>query len=250
MASSVSPARNSGEEVKAEVDRTVPQGRWVFDEKVTQVFDNMLERSIPQYEVMRRAVFDCGSQFISRGSTIVDCGASRGEAIAPFVGALDGDGRFVCVEASDPMAHALRQRFAGSPVEIHHRDMKDFYPEVHADLTLAVLTLQFIPIEHRQRIIRRIYEHTAPGGALILVEKVLGADSELNELMVGLYHQYKIRHGYSREDVDRKALSLEGVLVPVTANWNVELLEQAGFQRVDCFWRWMNFAGWIAVKTG
>ncbi|GAB7188362.1 hypothetical protein ATKI12_8193 [Kitasatospora sp. Ki12] len=31
---------------------------------------------------------------------------------------------------------------------------------------------------------------------------------------------------------------------------NVELLGQAGFQRVDCFWRWMNFAGWIAVKTG
>ncbi|MCX5247148.1 methyltransferase domain-containing protein [Streptomyces sp. NBC_00201] len=236
-----------------EVDRVVPQGRWTFGPEVTSVFDNMLARSIPQYEVMRHIVFACGSEFVRQGSTIVDCGASRGEAIAPFVAALQGDGRFVCLEASEPMAKALRQRFAvgcaeGS-VEVHQQDMRDFYPDVQADLTLAVLTLQFIPIEHRQRIMRQIYDHTAPGGALVLVEKVLGSDSDLNNLMVKLYHQLKMQNGYSPEDIDRKALSLEGVLVPVTADWNVELLRQAGFHRIDCFWRWMNFGGWIAVKS-
>jgi tRNA (cmo5U34)-methyltransferase len=44
------------------------------------------------------------------------------------------------------------------------------------------------------------------------------------------------------------ALSLEGVLVPVTAAWNEYLLRSAGFSHVDCFWRWMNFAAWVAVK--
>lgn len=235
-----------------EIDRVIPLGRWAFDAEVMKVFDNMLERSIPHYEEMRRLVFACGSQFVQPGSTIVDCGASRGEAIAPFVEKLLGIGRFICIEASEPMAESLRQRFfvggTDSKVEIHQKDIRDFYPDVLANLTLSILTLQFIPIEHRQRLIRRIYENTAPGGALILVEKVLGADSELNELMVGLYHEHKMQHGYSREDIDRKALSLEGVLVPVTAQWNIELMEQAGFQRIDCFWRWMNFAGWIAVK--
>jgi len=38
------------------------------------------------------------------------------------------------------------------------------------------------------------------------------------------------------------------VLVPVTAEWNEGLLRQTGFQQVDCFWRWMNFAGWVGVK--
>jgi hypothetical protein len=67
-------------------------------------------------------------------------------------------------------------------------------------------------------------------------------------LAVRLYHEHKMRQGYTRDAIDRKALALEGVLVPVTAQWNVELLKQAGFQQVDCFWRWMNFGGWIAVK--
>jgi tRNA (cmo5U34)-methyltransferase len=43
-------------------------------------------------------------------------------------------------------------------------------------------------------------------------------------------------------------MSLEGVLVPVTARWNEELLHQEGFASVDCFWRHLNFAGWVAVK--
>jgi len=48
--------------------------------------------------------------------------------------------------------------------------------------------------------------------------------------------------------VSRKKESLEGVLVPVTARWNEQMLEEAGFRHVDCFWRWMKFAGWVAVK--
>jgi 4-aminobutyrate aminotransferase/(S)-3-amino-2-methylpropionate transaminase len=39
------------------------------------------------------------------------------------------------------------------------------------------------------------------------------------------------------------------VLVPLTARWNEEALLSAGFREVDSFWRWMNFAGWVAVKA-
>mgnify|MGYP001601651293 CR=1 FL=1 len=66
--------------------------------------------------------------------------------------------------------------------------------------------------------------------------------------MVDAYHELKERHGYSREEIDRKRLALEGVLVPVTARWNEDMLRRAGFREVDCVWRWMNFAGWGAVK--
>jgi hypothetical protein len=36
-------------------DQTIPSERWEFDGDVTEVFDDMLARSIPQYEVMRQA---------------------------------------------------------------------------------------------------------------------------------------------------------------------------------------------------
>ena len=235
-------------------DSVQPSGPWKFDAEVARVFDNMLQRSIPQYDAMRQAVFNLGSQFLRPGDTVVDLGASRGEAIAPFVGLLGEAGCFVCVEAAEPMRLVLSDRFAeqitAGTVRIVPDDLRHAYPDVKAALTLAVLTLQFTPIEHRQRIVKRIFDATRPGGAVILVEKVLGEGADVSDLLVREYHLFKQGNGYSREDVDRKALSLEGVLVPVTARWNQELLAQAGFHQVECFWRWMNFAGWIAIKAG
>ena len=90
---------------------------------------------------------------------------------------------------------------------------------------------------------------TLPGGALILVEKVLGKSADLDRAMVDVYYAYKRRMGYTQEEIDRKRLSLEGVLVPVTAEWNEDLLRTAGFRRVDCVWRWSNFAAWLALKA-
>jgi len=69
-----------------------------------------------------------------------------------------------------------------------------------------------------------------------------------NQAEVELYYEYKKRHGYSLEEIQRKRMALEGVLVPLTAAWNEEMLRLSGFTQADCFWRWMNFAGWIAIK--
>src|SRR6185295_16417361 len=67
--------------------------RWEFDEGVTRVFEDMLDRSIPQYRVMRDLVTALGSRALSggeakhrgAGQAILDVGCSRGDAVAPFV---------------------------------------------------------------------------------------------------------------------------------------------------------------------
>ena len=117
-----------------------------------------------------------------------------------------------------------------------------------AQVILSVLTLMFIPIEYRQQVVDKCYQALPEGGALIVVEKILGETGNLNNLYVNEYLRMKEKNGYSQEQIDRKRHSLEGVLVPLTATWNKQLLTSAGFRYIDCFWRWMNFAGWIAIK--
>jgi tRNA (cmo5U34)-methyltransferase len=233
-------------------DTVMPQGAWTFDADVAHVFDDMLQRSIPQYDVMRRTVFELACAFVKDNGTIVDLGCSRGEALAPFVQKFGAYNRYVGIDVSEPMLDAARERFQGmikaGLVDIRSCDLRVEYPPARACVTLCVLTLQFTPIEHRQRILRRIYEHTQLGGALILVEKVLGATADLDALMIDRYYTMKAENGYTQEQIARKRLSLEGVLVPVTAKWNEELLKGAGFVQIDCFWRWCNFAAWVAVR--
>ncbi len=230
------------------LDQVIPKDKWEFDKDVTDSFENMLERSIPQYELMRKTCFDLGCKFIQKNTHILDLGCSRGDAIQPFVSLYGNDNRYYGIDISDPMLEIAKERFKNNLVTIQKLDLREHFPPVVASLILSILTIQFIPIEYRQKIIYNIYEHLYKNGAFIFVEKVLGADSVINESMVELYYNMKSDNGYTNEQIERKRLSLEGVLVPVTAKWNEELLKQAGFRYIDCFWRWMNFAGWIAIK--
>lgn len=233
-------------------DEVAPAGKWAFDADVTAAFDDMLARSIPQYEVMRKACFDVGSKFVTPNTTVLDLGCSRGEALAAFVERFGACNSFVGVEVSQPMLTAFKEKFRGlidaGIVKAKNSDLRKEYPPVRASLTLCVLTLQFVPIEHRLKVVSNMHKHATEGGAVVLVEKILGSSADLDSAFAGVYYDMKKTNGYTQDQIDRKKMSLEGVLVPVTAKWNEELLRGAGFSQVDCFWRWMNFAAWVAIK--
>jgi tRNA (cmo5U34)-methyltransferase len=239
--------------MQTQIDHVQPGNKWQFDGDVAACFDDMLARSIPQYDVMRAAVTDVAARYVQPNTHIVDIGCSRGEALAPLLDRFGAANRFMGLDVSDPMIQAAKDRFKGwidnGVVNVWKHDLRNgLPPNVLPSVVLSVLTLQFTPIEYRQKIVRSVYKRLRPGGAFILVEKILGECADLDDLMVEIYYAMKHANGYTADDIARKRMSLEGVLVPVTAKWNEQLLQSAGFCEVDCFWRWMNFAGWVAVK--
>lgn len=230
-----------------EKDNIIPEGKWTFDEKVTDVFSDMLERSIPNYDTMRNLVYTIGRNFIKCG-LVTDIGCSNGLAIEKMVEAFPNT-RFVCTDVSEPMLNACRLKYKDNPrVNVLYHDMRDGMVSTDNDLVISCLTLQFTPIEYRQDIIQSVYDSLNSEGAFILVEKVLGNSARLDNIFVNEYYNIKRENGYTNELIKSKRKSLEGVLVPLTANFNEHLLRQSGFSKVDCFWRCLNFAGWVAIK--
>lgn len=234
-----------------DIDQTIPNGQWKFDEKVTKVFDNMLERSIPGYLDMRNLTTSLAVKYAIPGTAIVDLGCSRGGSLIPIIKAVSRNHKFIGVEISEAMRNSCigaLNEIEDLDFEILDLDLRDSYPKDSASVVLSILTLQFIPIEYRQEILARAFRSLVPGGAIILVEKILGFDAHINRTFVDLYYQIKGENGYTEEQINSKRKSLEGVLVPVTASWNEQLLQESGFKHVDCFWRNLNFAGWIGIK--
>lgn len=234
-------------------DNVMPDGKWEFNQEVTDCFGEMLERSIPAYADMRELVKRIGKRFVKRKTTIVDLGCSTGEAVQPFISAFGCQNQYKLYDVSEPMLEACREKFKGWINEgfltVESFDIRNGLPPMLVtSLVLSVLTLQFTPIEYRQKIIQSVYDSLEPGGALILVEKVLGNDFALDSMMVDEYYRIKAENAYTQEQISAKRKSLEGVLVPITAHWNEQMLRDAGFRHIDCFWRYLNFAGWVAIK--
>lgn len=236
------------------LDQTRPAdgAKWAFDADVTAVFDNMLARSIPAHDEMRRLTFEIGRTFVRDGSDVIDLGCSRGAALVPFAKEFGARVRCLGLDESKPMLDAARERLGdeidAGTVQILEHDLRAGLPaDILPSLTLAILTLQFVPIEHRQRLVADVYCRTQSGGAMIVVEKILGPDAAADRLLVEHYYRLKGGNGYTSDQIAAKRRSLEGVLVPLTAAGNVALLEAEGF-RVTQFWQHLNFAGWLAVK--
>jgi tRNA (cmo5U34)-methyltransferase len=232
------------------VDMVNPDGRWGFNQDVTNAFDDMLKRSIPEYELMRASVNDLIKKYMKKETCVMDLGCSRGEAIAPLVEEFASND-FICCDMSVPMLEVAEKRFKKHKnVSVHNIDLRNNFPspQMVTSVILSVLTIQFTPIEYRLQILKNVYDTLQEGGCFILVEKVIGNSADLDRNFKDVYYKMKKDNGYSEEQISRKRLSLEGVLVPVTAKWNEEMLRTSGFTQIDCFWRWMNFAGWIAVK--
>jgi len=229
----------------------LPEGkRWAFDESVAACFEDMLKRSIPDYQKMRDLSTSMACHFAREGSFILDLGCSDGLSLQPVIEAKGDACRYVGVEVSAPMIERAEKRFEGMEgiVSIQNVDLRKDFPDVLPSVVLSIFTLQFLPIEYRQHILRRAYESMLKGGCLILAEKVIGACQKIDDLLLQEYLRMKGDHGYSQEEIERKRQSLEGVLVPVTASWNEEMLKAVGFRQVECFWRCLNFAAWVAIK--
>lgn len=247
---SVSPA--SVLTVSEHRDHTLPEGKWVFDKGVADVFDEMLVRSIPGYAMMRWSTKAMAGPVVKNASYALDLGSSRGDAVAKMIAENPGV-QFTLNEISPPMVSVLRERFENtSNVRISTDDLKDhgcpiFKPD-HYDLVIANLTMIFIPIEYRQQVFHQIYNSLAPGGMFLMVEKILGESALTQKKLVDTYLKMKADNGYSQEEITRKRLSLEGVLVPMTNSWNTDQLNRAGFTEIDTYFRCLNFCGTFAMK--
>lgn len=232
-------------------DEIVPGQEWVFDEHVTSVFDDMLKRSIPGYENMREMTLRMIEQVIPRSGNVLDLGCSHGEMISKIDEKMRSMSiEYVGVDSSTPMVARARTRFADNPmVKIVHADITEIdIQRMKYDIILSVLTLQFIPVEHRQRVLRKIANGISPEGCFILVEKILGEDAYAQEQLVSTYHLYKSSNGYTDEQIEAKRKSLENTLVPMRLSENIGLLKAAGFTTIQPYWQNLNFVGIYASK--
>ena len=229
-------------------DNVHPGEKWEFNGEVAACFANMLERSIPDYRSMRALTYKLGERFIQPETLIVDVGCSTGLAVEPFVVKYGQSNNFLLVDNAPAMVEACEKRFrADVNVTVRQGNIWEYLPfEQKSSLVLSVLSMQFMPTAYRRFMLRQICESIVDGGALIYVEKVVAGS--LDDLMVDLYYQMKRENGYTDEQIMAKRRSLENVLSPLEPEWNEALLKEAGFRRVQMFWRCLNFCGWIAVK--
>lgn len=235
----------------AEQDRAISD--FDFGEKTARVFDDMLDRSIPQYSELQRMIGELAGEFATPGSQVYDLGCSTGLTLKSLDGSVDESATLVGVDNSSAMLEKaqanLHQQHQSGRLLLEHADLNHGVAINNASVIVLNLTLQFVRPLNRESLLRSLIEGLNPGGILILVEKVLGSDALLNRLWIKLYYDLKMRNGYSETEIAKKRESLENVLIPYRPDENIKILARNGLDNVDMFFKWYNFAGFLGVKA-
>ena len=134
------------------------------------------------------------------------------------------------IDFSPTMLQRVRERFAGaSNVTIVEHNLDRPLPEVgRFDAVVSGLAIHHCDHDRKRSLYEEIFQSLEPGGVFCNFERVASAAPKLHEHFLNA-----VGHTRVTEDAHNKLLDVETQL-----GW----LRSIGFEDVDCYWKWLEFA--------
>jgi tRNA (cmo5U34)-methyltransferase len=223
--------------------------KFEFDEAVASVFDDMLSRSVPFYDEVRKLVISLILSEQEEGKKVLDLGSSTAKFLLDLHSKMDVGMKLKGLDNSQAMLDRAEQKCQafGANIELELADMLsyDYHQE---DVVVANYTLQFIRPMQRVELVRKLFEGLNDDGIFIFSEKVVFEDKKLDKELIDVYYDYKKEQGYSEYEIAQKREALENVLIPFTIKENIQMCKDAGFQNISTVFQWANFVTFVVKK--
>lgn len=220
-----------------------------FDAEVAKIFEDMASRSIPNFHAAHAAHVRMASDVLSKpGCKVLDIGASRGSFLRHILAAghkVD----YTAVDSSAPMCEMLSADFPD--VRVMHEDITStsFERQIvndEYDVLCCHYVLQFLPYVEQMYVLDMLTHHVKRGGYLFLGHKA-AHHGQLGDSAHECYIQFRMDHGYTREEIESKTRALKGTMFPVDHHAIMRAL-QVRFAEVMETTRYMMFCSVAARK--
>jgi tRNA (cmo5U34)-methyltransferase len=229
-----------------------PSQDFSFNEQVAEVFDDMLERSIPCYHQVMKMTAQLIAPFVTSHDRIYDLGCSTGKPLLTLASHFGNETlEYVGIDNSQAMINKAKRKaelFTNtSQIDFLLGDITriELAP---CKVILLNYTLQFLRPLERADFLRKIHGALLPGGIIIMGEKIISHHSKINRVFIDLYFDFKREQGYSEIEIAKKRETLENILIPFSIAENKNMLKNAGFSQCETFFQWFNFISFIGLK--
>jgi tRNA (cmo5U34)-methyltransferase len=223
---------------------------FVFDKQVAEVFDDMVKRSVPGYQALIEMTGLIVKTYGRDNTNYYDLGASTG-AISLAIGLnnVHKNNKIIAVDNAIEMVRKCKTNLTKklSNFDVVCSDINDIRFE-NASIVVLNLTLQFIDMEKRQKLINNIYSGLVDGGVLVISEKIHFDEAEKQQQINRLHLDFKRANGYSELEISQKRQAIENILITDSQRTHLNRLEVAGFSETICHFQCLNFASFLAVK--
>jgi tRNA (cmo5U34)-methyltransferase len=227
-------------------------GDFTFDERVAEVFPDMIQRSVPGYSNIISAIGMLAERFAKPHSHVYDLGCSLGAATLSMRRHIQQEGcKIIAVDNSAAMVERCKLHInayrSDTPVEVVEADIRHIDID-NASVVVLNFTLQFLSPEDRLVLLQKIYDGLRPGGILIVSEKYVFDDEQAHELLIDLHHDFKRANGYSELEISQKRSAIENVMRPDSIEAHRTRFSGVGFSTSEVWFQCFNFGSMFAIK--
>jgi tRNA (cmo5U34)-methyltransferase len=212
-------------------------------------FDSHIRASIPGYMELVRDCVNLSPRYVQPGTTVMDLGCSTGHLLAA-VRRINRVGRpgidYVGIDCEPGFMPYWDSRRAKN-LRCEVADART-YPFSNVSLSCSLFMMQFIRPAEKLALLKRIHDGIVEGGALIIAEKTLAETARLKDALTSSYYDFKLRKGFSPEQILDKERSLRRLMTPWTEAELRMALSQVGFREINLFWSRLFFVGLLALK--
>ena len=225
---------------------------FTFNEEVTEVFEDMIDRSVPGYTSSLRLIENLSRKYFIEGTHCYDLGCSLGASSMSLIKAMGKrEGKIFAIDNSPAMIAACEQEYADLIKTGKVKFIKQDVNEAQIDKASVVVinfVLQFLNSKDRDGLLKKVFLGMKQGALLILSEKIHFDNKLRNQTIDNLHHQFKSNNGYSKMEISRKRDALEGVLMTDLETLHLKRLESIGFKKVRKVMTNLNFMTLVAEK--
>ena len=146
--------------------------KFEFDEAVASVFDDMLSRSVPFYDEVRKLVIALILTEEVEGKKVLDLGSSTAKFLLDLHSKMQTTMSLKGLDNSQAMLDRAEQKCQafGAKIDLELADRLT-YTYTQEDIIVANYTLQFIRPMQRMELVKKLYEGLNEDGIFILFRK-------------------------------------------------------------------------------
>lgn len=229
--------------------------------EAAQHYLRVVDIVVPRRGEILSTIAHLAADFTPGRPSVLDLGSGVGDVTAAVLD-LKPEASVCMVDFSDEMIALSRERFQDKAnVRILKHDLNQCFPseleEAHFDVAISCFALHHVDFESRVGLYSAIRSVLRPGGLFINGDRFRGESPAIgewefdnwSEFMAG---QIRERLGVVKSPAEVKATQVrsdERLGDKPGTIWQMERnLRAAGFNHVDCIWKYLNLAVVVATR--
>ncbi len=220
-----------------------------YFESTAREYDERTLRGQPRYEEMLKQV---AFALPEAAGAILELGCGTG-ALTQIVAERYPAARITAIDASAQMIEVARERLSGAGLLTAARiqfQMASFeeLDIVTAPYDLITANMSLHHLVDKRPFYTRLRSALKPDGALVFGDELIGATAEIEKRHWNAWLEFASQPNHlTQAEIEGIERHMEQFDHYETLPRQLELLSAAGFSTVDCTWRYLNYAVFVAV---